>query len=79
MKSSADSAFIVDIKTSFTIKHMIVNTKRKRFKNNIRQYFFIINMVSSSKYFFFQFIGELISKKAPSIFIFIKYICIRNN
>ena len=52
MKSSAESAFIVDIKTSFTIKHMTVNTKRKRFKNNIRQYFFIINMVSSSKYFF---------------------------
>ena len=41
MKSSTESAFIEDIKTSVTIKHMTVNRKRKRFKNNIRQYFFL--------------------------------------
>lgn len=40
MKSSTKSAFTIDIKNSTAINQMIVNTKRKRFKNNTKQHFF---------------------------------------
>ena len=39
MKSCIESALIVNIKTSAAIEQMIQDSKRKHFKNNIRQHF----------------------------------------
>ena len=75
MKSGTKNAFIVNLKASVTIKQVIVNTKRKRFKKDIRPYSFLDKRCVYTT-IFFQFIGQMISKRTPGMFIFIKYICI---
>ena len=63
MKSSTKNAFIVNLKTSVTIKQVIVNTKRKRFKKDIRPYSFFNNKHCVYTKIFFQFIGQIISNR----------------
>ena len=40
MKSCTESALIANIKTSAATEQMVIDSKRKHFKNNMRQLFF---------------------------------------